>query len=361
MTEENKEDTKVEETKTKKKKKKTSAEPKKEVDARDKDIIKKYGEIIWSAYEFIDNPPPVISVSPKIDVALGGGVPEGCLFIMTGPEKVGKTVTALNFVRNAQKVKLDNGQTRTTHYANIEGRIKKRDLQGIYGLNLDPAVFKIIGSKVGHILSGEDYVSILDNRIHNDPHSVCVVDSFSALASEEELNKEINESSVAPMNRVLSKFTRRFANVLPVNRVTLVGITHLMANIKKFGAGKEKTEKSGNALKYAQDVKLWATHKEMLKQGESIIGQKVHWVIENSAIGPPGQKVTSIIKFGRGIWEEYEVLELAQDFGIVENSTWLSLPSGEKIQGKSKYCQYLEENENAFLDLKSQVYELVGI
>ena len=82
------------------------------------------------------------------------------------------------------------------------------------------------------------------------------------------------------MNRTLSKFTRRFANVLPINRVTLVGITHLMANIQKFGAGRSKVEKSGSSLKYAQDVKLWATHRKPIMQGDTQIGQEVFWKVE---------------------------------------------------------------------------------
>ena len=60
-----------------------------------KDIIKEYGNVIHDPASILDQELSIISVSPKIDIALGGGVPEGSLFILTGPEKVGKTVTAL--------------------------------------------------------------------------------------------------------------------------------------------------------------------------------------------------------------------------------------------------------------------------
>lgn len=327
----------------------------------EKDILKEFGDVLLEASYIVDNPPPIISVSPKIDIALGGGVPEGCLFIMTGPEKIGKTVHALQFCRNAQKVKLESEENRKIYYGNVEGRLKKRDLEGIKGLEFDPENFKIVGSTKGNILSGEKYLGIFDNIIHNEPHAVCVIDSFSALAAEAELVNDITDVQVAAMNRYLSKFTRRFANVLPINRVTLVGITHLMANIQKFGAGKSKVEKSGSALKYAQDVKLWATHKEPLKQGETQIGQKVHWVVENSAIGAPGQKVTSIIKYGHGLWEEYELADLAKDFGLVEGKTWMTLPNGEKVQGLTNFAKYLEENPNYYSDLRQQLFEMIGL
>ena len=280
---------------------------------------------------------------------------------MTGPEKIGKTVHALQFCKNAQQVKLESEENRKIYYGNIEGRLKKRDLEGIRGLQFDEESLKIVGSTKGNILSGEKYLAIFDNIIHNEPHAVCVIDSFSALAAESELVGDITDVQVAAMNRYLAKFTRRFANVLPINRVTLVGITHLMANIQKFGAGKSKVEKSGSALKYAQDVKLWATHKEALKQGETQIGQKVHWIVENSAIGAPGQKVTSIIKYGHGIWNEYELAELAKDYGLVEGKTWLTLPNGEKVQGMSNFATYLENNQEYYDELRQQVFEMVGM
>jgi recombination protein RecA len=326
-----------------------------------KDIIKEFGDILHDAQYIIDNPPPLISVSPKIDIALGGGVPEGCLFILTGPEKIGKTLTALQFCRNAQRMKLENDETREIYYGDVEGRVKKRDILGIHGLDIDADYFTVVGSTKGHILSGEEYLSIFDKIIHNEPHSVVVVDSFSALASEKELVEDISDSQVAVMQKFIAKFTRRFANVLPINRVTVVGITHQMANIQ-VGSRKSKTEKSGTALKYAQDVKLHATHMEPLKQGDTQIGQKVHWLVLNSAVGSPGQKVTSIIKYGRGIWDEYELAELAKDFSVLESKgNWTTLPNGEKVNGFANVAAYLEENPNAYDDLKAQVFEMLGI
>ena len=63
-----------------------------------KDIIKEYGNVLHDASSITERPLEVISVGPKLDIALGGGVPEGSLFIMTGPEKVGKTVYCLKLL-----------------------------------------------------------------------------------------------------------------------------------------------------------------------------------------------------------------------------------------------------------------------
>ena len=195
-----------------------------------KDIIKEYGDVLHDPSSITDEILEIIPVSPKIDIALGGGVPEGSLFILTGPEKIGKTVTALTFCANAQQLK------RPVYYGNIEGRLRKRDIEGIKDLQADPELLKIIGSTQGNILSAEKYLSIFDQIIHTQPETVCVVDSFSALSSDAELKGDLTDQQVMTVQKVLSKFCRRISNVLPINKVTVVGITHLMANVA-FGKG----------------------------------------------------------------------------------------------------------------------------
>jgi recombination protein RecA len=323
----------------------------------DKDIIKEYGNVLHDASSITERPLKVISIGPKLDIALGGGVPEGSLFIMTGPEKVGKTVTALSFCANAQK-----NHQRVIYYANIEGRLRKRDLEGISGLDLDPEKLQIISSTEGNILSAEKYLSIVDNIVHTKPGAVAVVDSFSALSSESELTGDLEDVQVMSVQKILAKFCRRISNALPINRVTVVGVTHLMANIQRFGRGKSKIEKSGSALKYQVDVKLHATHSVPLMQGNTQIGQTIHWQIATSAIGPPGQKVESHILYGKGIWKEMEIADLLVDFGIISKAgAWLKLPNGEKIQGKTNLAKYLEDNPKEYNDFRSQVFKMVGL
>jgi|TARA_Y100001938_G_C8097936_1_gene439428 recombination protein RecA len=322
-----------------------------------KDIIKEYGNVLHDPASITERPLEVLSVGPKLDIALGGGVPEGSLFIMTGPEKVGKTVTALTFCANAQK-----HYERKVYYANIEGRLKKRDLEGITDLTLDSEKMQIIGSTEGNILSAEKYLSIIDNIVHTQPGSLAIVDSFSALSSESELTGNLEDVQVMSVQKVLAKFCRRISNVLPINRVTVVGITHLMANVSRFGRGKTKVEKSGSALKYQVDVKLHASHSTPLMQGDTQIGQTVHWQITTSAIGPPGQKVESHIRYGKGIWKEMELTDLLIDFGLIGKAgAWLKLPNGEKIQGKVNLAKYLEENPDQYEIFRKEVFEMVGM
>ena len=321
-----------------------------------KDIIKEYGNVIHDPSSIIDQKLKIIPISPKLDIALGGGVPEGSLFIMTGPEKVGKTLTALTFCANAQQ---DN---RKIYYGNVEGRLRKRDIEGIKELDPDAEKIQIIGSTQGNILSAEKYLGIFDQIIHTQPNTICVIDSFSALASDAELTGDLTDQQVMSVQKVLAKFCRRMAPALPINKVTVVGITHLMANVSTFGRGKAKVEKSGTALKYQVDVKLHASHTKPIMQGETQIGQTVYWQVVTSSIGPPGQKVESHIKYGRGIWKEMELADLLVDFGIVKKSgAWLTLPNEEKMQGKNNLATYLENNPDEYTKFENDIFSMIGI
>ena len=65
-----------------------------------KDIIKKYGNVISTGNQILERRKDykVVTVSPAIDLSLGGGIKEGSWVILTGDPKCGKTTTALQIV-----------------------------------------------------------------------------------------------------------------------------------------------------------------------------------------------------------------------------------------------------------------------
>ena len=330
------------------------------------DVVKNFGDdIILSGNAIVDKKNVIIPISPSLDIVLNGGIPEGSFVVLTGQPKCGKTTTSLDFAATAQKPEYKGAlkDTREVYYLNIEGRLKKRDLEGIPGLNLDK--FHVIGSQQGKILHAEEYLQIGEKIINEIPGSVVIIDSYSALCTEAEITSEMDKMQRADGAKLLAKFCRKVANVIPVNKNIVIGITHLMGNPTGYGA--EFKEKSGQAIAYQTDIKLRAkTFKPWTLSADSTqIGQEIEWQVVCSALGPPGGNITSYIRYGQGVDKYMEAITLASDMGIIHKGgawyTLTSLPDKPKFQGAEKVRQYLLENEQAYKDLVLNIKTTMGL
>lgn len=331
------------------------------------DVIKDFGSnIILSGNSIVDRKSVTIPVSPALDLILQGGIPEGSFVIFTGQPKCGKTTTSLDFAATAQKEEYrgDLKKPRHVYYLNIEGRLKKRDLEGIPGLDLDR--FDVIGSQQGKILHAEEYLQIAEKLINEEPGCLLIIDSYSALCTEAEITSDMDKMQRADGAKLLAKFCRKVANVIPVNKNIVIGITHLMGNP---GYGNvEWKEKSGQAIAYQTDIKLRAKfHKPWTLGAEgSQIGQEVEWQAMCSALGPPGGTITSFLRYGQGIDKQTELATIASDMGLInKGGAWYTLDfiTDEKIklQGMEKVRQYLVDNPNKYDDLYKLVRDTIGI
>lgn len=330
------------------------------------DVKKKFGDdIILSATSIVDKEVVVIPVSPALDIVLNGGIPEGSFVIFTGQPKCGKTTTSLDFAATAQKPEYqgDLKKPRHVYYLNIEGRLKKRDLEGIPSLDLDR--FDIIGSQQGKILHAEEYLQIAERIINEEPGSILIIDSYSALCTEAEITSDMDKMQRADGAKLLAKFCRKVANVIPVNKNIVIGITHLMGNP---GYGNvEWKEKSGQAIAYQTDVKLRA---KMFKAWHSSadgpqIGQEVDWQVLCSALGPPGGNIKSFLRYGEGIDKAMELITLCIDFGIIaKGGAWYTVSSLEdkpKFQGTEKLRQFVVDKPEVYDILMDELRSTMGL
>jgi recombination protein RecA len=331
------------------------------------DITKQFGsDIILNGNAVVDKTTLTIPISPSLDIVLNGGIPEGSFVVLTGQPKCGKTTTSLDFSATAQRDEYAHSSFkdgREVYYLNIEGRLKKRDLEGIPGLKLDK--FHIIGSQTGKILHAEEYLQIAERIINEIPGSVVIIDSYSALCTEAEITSDMDKMQRADGAKLLAKFCRKVANVIPVNKNIVIGITHLMGNPTGYGA--EFKEKSGQAIAYQTDIKLRAkTFKPWVVGTDNTqIGQEIEWQVICSALGPPGAVTTSYIRYGQGIDRYTELINLACDVGIInKGGAWYTITNLEdkpKFQGTEKVRAFLLDNSEAYLKIEQDVKSVLGI
>lgn len=339
------------------------------------ELSSKYGDKIFKTGEqLLEIEPKVVSVSPKVDVGLGGGIPEGSFVLLTGDAKVGKTVTCLQIAKNCQK------DGRNIYFLNIEGRLKQRDLKGILGLDANSV--NIIGSfrdeEDGKILTAEEWLAIAEHFIHSDPGCCVILDSISQLATEKELTAKLGEQLRAPAPVLLAQWTKRMMPVINVNRCIVLGIRHLIANTSGFGPAKSAS--GGRKVQYAVDVDLWCEYTEKWDSGPADnpnqVGQIIHWKTGSTGTNvPPNRKFTSYLRYGIGIDEAYELMMMAKDFLLIRTSgAWhyldfladhyeeLGLEEWDeeaqkkyKVQGEDNLYHYLKDNPQIWKILEKEV------
>ena len=287
-------------------------------------ITKQYGNIISTGLAVLEEKKnyKVISVSPAIDIALGGGIREGCWLTLTGDPKSGKTTTAMQIAANCQK------EGRPVIYLDVEGRLKDLNFE-VH--DLDPEKMKIIHPE-DKPLSAEEFLDVAHKLMsHPDYHgAVLIIDSISSLMPAKELDGDMTPGR-AGLPKVLSIFTKKMGQLLPRQRGLIIAVTHYIANTGGFG--KAKMSDGGNKIQYQADTRM-----EIAGGGERVsavtpwlnpnkerIGQVVNWKIICSSMGAPGGQVQSWIRYGHGIDKAQELLMLAHDLGMISKAgAWLT-------------------------------------
>jgi len=311
-----------------------------------------------SGRELASQTKEVISIGPCLDV-ITHGIPFGSIVTLTGDPKAGKTNVSLNIARNAQKF------GSKVYYFNIEARLKPRDLLGIDGLDLDN--FLIIGSyyknKKPVILSAEDYLNEAEKIIHNEPRSVIIFDSISQLITKKELASELGDSGYAPGPALMASFLKRVSNIISINDIIAICILHYTTNMNP-ATRKTKQKSGGRKVVYAADIDLEAKYFKIIKNSDGYpVGQEVVWQTLSTAFLPPGQEITSLIRYNVGIDEIGEWIKLGVDLGLItQNGPYYSVNIGDEVvkaQGKEKLRTMLEKDKSLLDNLSSNIRKMV--
>jgi recombination protein RecA len=109
--------------------------------------------------------------------------------------------------------------------------------------------------------------------------------------------------------------------------------------------GNPEVTTGGNALKFYASVRLDIRRKEILKQGEEVVGTRTRVKVVKNKVAPPFREAEFEILYGVGVNRAAEVVDLASGQGlIIKNGAWYEW-KGEKIaQGREKAIAYVQEH-----------------
>ena len=297
-----------------------------------------YGNVIKSGSAVLETLGSfkMLSVSPVMDIALGGGIREGTVVNITGDPKVGKTTTALHFAAKCQNA------GKKVVFVNTEGRLEMKNFLGIKGLNIED--IRVVESDGDSKLSAEDFLNIIEGFIREQPDVVIIVDSLSVLVPREELNGEVRGGVRNQLPRLLAMFFKRISGDIARTRSVLMCITH---NIADSGPSRRtKMADCGNMLQYQISTNMVATHRIMTEPDKgNVVGQECHWDIKTSSCGKPTPGVISYITYGIGIDEAQEIARVAIDFRLIKNSgAWYKISHCIENLGEPCVKRILAEN-----------------
>lgn len=318
-------------------------------------IEKKFGKgVVVNGRTLLEQDRKVHSVCPSVDIHCGGGFLEGSFVILSGESGCGKTTMAMQVAANFHEQGLE------VFYCNAENRLGKNDLTGIPGLRPDD--LHVIGSSDGCVMSAEDYLLAVETILRTERDALVVIDSLSILSTDAELeSKDYQGIPPGGSNRLVGNFCRRMAPIIPLRGNVVIGIGQVYSNI----GGKTKWSASvPTKAIHAASTRLHCKFFEPLKAGEKVVGQKVHWKVQRSALGGSNTEFTSIIRYGRGYDVATELIEYGLELAVIKGSGWYSLPHwGEdhsKINGREKLYEFLTEHPDEAAALRAAIMERIS-
>ena len=286
--------------------------------------------------------PSISTGSLGLDSALGiGGVPQGRVIEIFGPESSGKTTLTLQVIAECQKA---GG---TAAFIDAEHA-------------LDPLYAKKLGVNVDELLlsqpdTGEQALEVADMLVKSNSVDLLVVDSVAALTPRAEIEGEMGDHHVGLQARLMSQALRKITGNIQRSNATVIFINQIRMKIGVM-FGNPETTTGGNALKFYSSVRLDIRRIGAVKEGEEVIGNETRVKVVKNKVSPPFTKAEFQILYGKGINVEGEIIDFGQKLGLIEKAgSWYSY-NDEKIgQGKTNASNFLRENKKIRNALVKQI------
>ncbi|MDH7513281.1 MAG: recombinase RecA [Clostridiales bacterium] len=286
--------------------------------------------------------------SIAFDLALGiGGFPRGRVVEVFGPEATGKTTLGLHVIAEAQK---RGGQA-----AFIDAEHA-----------LDPNYAASVGVDVDNLLIsqpdyGEQALEIAEVLVRSGAVDVIVVDSVAALVPKAELEGEMGDAHMGLQARLMSQALRKLTAIVSRSKTCFIFVNQMREKIGVF-IGSPETTTGGRALKFYASMRIDIRRITALREGDSIVGNRVKVKIVKNKMAPPFRDAEFDIIYGHGISKEGDLVDCGVNVGLIEKTgTWYSY-KGERLgQGRDNVKKLLKENPELAAQIEAEIRKKVGL
>jgi recombination protein RecA len=295
---------------------------------------------------------PNVNVIPSgslgLDIAIGvGGVPQGRITEIFGPESSGKTTLCLHVIAEAQKrggfaAFVDAEHALDIHYA------------GKLGVNTDELL-------VSQPDTGEQALEITEILVRSGAMYVVVIDSVAALVPRAEIEGDMGDAHMGLQARLMSQALRKLTAAIARSNSAVIFTNQIR---QKIGImfGNPETTTGGNALKFYSSLRLDIRRVGQIKDGENIVGSRTRVKVVKNKLSPPFQQVEFDIMYNEGISAAGEILDMGVDHGFIDKSgSWYSYGDERIGQGRENAKLFLKENPDMMSAIRQRILEQKGI
>ncbi len=306
------------------------------------------GAIMKLDGEAQQNIPAIPTGCMQIDMALGiGGIPQGRIVEIYGPEASGKTTLTLHIAAECQK----NG-----------GTVAFIDAEHA----LDPQYASKLGVNIPNTLvsqpdSGEQALEIADMLVRSGAVNLLIIDSVAALTPKAELEGDMGDAHMGLQARLMSQALRKLTGSISKSNCTVIFINQLRMKIGVM-FGNPETTTGGNALKFYSSVRIDIRRIGAIKNQDQIVGNRTRVKVVKNKVAPPFKTCEFDIMYGEGISKTGSLVDLAVENKIVEKAgAWYSFDGAKIGQGRENAKKFLAENPETYNKIQTLILEKHGL
>ena len=322
-------------------------------------ISKKYGDIVETGVEKVDYKRIPFS-SPRLNYMSFGGLPVGHIHEFSGPEGSGKTSTAFDIIKNAQKMFQQEAEQNGT----VEKRVLFVDVEGTFDYTW-ARKFGVNTAKIIRIKAAgwpaADVLNMMLETISSGEIGLAVLDSVAAMVPDQLVDKSVGDKVYGGIAQSLQNFCNKVKRYLVEYEATVIAINQVRDNLGSMFGG--TITPGGRGFKHACSTRLEfrkgkfidTNNKELTSNAENPAGNLVNVVILKSKVFPSTRRVGYYtIKYTTGpdLISDYVEVGLqvgvinqrGSYFDIIDTNTGEILNT-DKIQGKTSLIDELKKHK----------------
>lgn len=346
-------------------------------------LNKTYGRTLIRRGVEYEQIPRIPFRSPRANWMTYGGIPQGRVTELFGPDNGGKTTSALDLVASAQRLATDEWKARTKALKGATGKKAQQELDELKELGprrilyvdtegtLDKEWAERLGVKVDDLLvlspqeqSAEQVLQMILDLIDSGAVYLAVLDSVPMLVPQKTYEETLDKKEYGGISGVMTDFCRKL-----VPRLTHWNTTFISINQSRDDLGNVynifKTP-GGRMLKHVASLRIYVRRGSFLSaDGEELKpsaaehpgGNVVEMQIVKTKVFPPNRRLGSYtLDYARGVDTLADLLDMAQYFGLIERAgayfSWAYHNETHKAQGRAGLRAYFAEHpdEQAYLE-----------